>query len=657
MEKLVKRLNEAAKAYYSGKGEIMTDKEYDALYDQLVAMEKETGVILPDSPTQRVGYAVVTSLPKVTHEYPALSLDKTKLVPELVSWANGKETVLSWKCDGLTLQATYNQGRLKSAVTRGNGLVGEDVTHNAPYIAGLPMEVPYTGKLVVRGEVMISYADFTELNQDGEYKNPRNLASASLRLFDSFQAAKRCLHFKAFTLVAAESFPAFYDEALEFLQDLGFHIVDFRLITDQDIQSGVEAFEAEVETYPFPTDGLVLTYRDLKYGTSLGTTGKFPKHSIAFKWQDDVAETKLIDIEWSASRTGLINPVAVFEPVELEGTTVSRASVHNIRYLEEKELGYGDTITVYKANMIIPCIDDNLTRSGNRIPIPSRCPVCGHPTERRVNTDDSSESLYCTNPDCAAKHVGRFVRLAERDGLNIVGISKSAIEQFVSNGFLKTFRDFYHLSNHKEKIMELEGFGEKSYTNLISSIEKSRNTTFRQFFYALGIPGVGHDMGKILEREFACHGGYGNRSKVNCFQMIALSANAREVFLAMDGVGSTYADSMIQWMKQNEEEYNLLLQELCITDDEIKAEGPKEQPLKGLTFVITGSLNHYTNREELKAEIEGKGGKVSGSVSKKTSYLISNEDSNSGKSKKARELGISVLTEEMYQEMFSKNII
>ena len=650
MEKLIKKLNEAAKAYYSGVS-MMSDREYDALYDQLAEMEKETGVVLSDSPTLRVGYEVVSSLQKVTHEYPALSLDKTKDVSKLTEWAGQEETVLMWKCDGLTLQATYEDGKLLTAATRGNGLVGEDVTHNASYIKGLPMKIPYQGKLVVRGEVMIGYEEFRSLNEE-EYKNPRNLASASVRLFDTYLASKRKLQFRAFTLVTATYVPELYDASLELLKEYGFEIVDYIVINNpKDIPQTIQEFEGKVEKYPFPTDGLVLTYRDLEYGRTLGTTGKYPKHSMAFKWKDDAVETTLLTVEWSASRTGLINPVAVFKPVDLEGTTVKRASIHNIRYLEDMKLGYGDTITVYKANKIIPQIADNLTENGNLIPIPAVCPVCGASTERRLNPDGTSESLYCTNPECEAKHVGKYVRLCERDGLNVVGLSKAAITQFVDRGFLKSPKDLFHLDAHKKEIIEMEGFGEKSYKKLMKAIENSRETTFRQFFYALGIPGVGHDMGKILEREFAIHSGYGNSSKANCFQMVALSSNAREMFLAMEGVGSIYADTMITWLREHIEDYNDLLNEVHITDDLIQKPEERETPLAGLTFVITGALLNYANRDELKAEIESLGGKTSRSISKKTSYLISNETSDSGKSKKAAELGIPVITEAQFKEM------
>lgn len=557
MKQLVKKLNEAARNYYS-ELEVtkMSDREYDMLYDKLVAMEKESGVVLPDSPTLRVGYVVVSGLKKAEHKYPALSLDKTKDPAVLVKWADGKETVLSWKEDGLTLVASYQDGKLVSAVTRGNGYIGEDVMHNAPYIAGLPLEIPYKKELVVRGEVLISYEDFEK------------------------------------------------------------------------------------------TDGLVLAYRDRKYGLSLGTTGKFPKHSIAFKWEDDAKETTLKEIEWSASRTGLINPVAIFEPVDLEGTVVKRASIHNLRYLQDLRLGYGDTITVYKANMIIPQIAENLTQNGNLIKIPEVCPVCGKPTEKRLGKD--TEALYCTNPDCAAKHVGKYVRMAERDALNVVGMSKAAIEKFVERGFLTQLSDLYHLEEHKEEIMDMDGFGEKSYEKMIQAIESSQKTTFKQFFYALGIPGIGHDVAKILEKHFNKENG---KTKTDLLYDLGMKENAISELTALEGIGLTTATTLFDWIREHSKEYFSLRKELDIIDDNITTSSVTKQDLAGKTFVITGSLETYANRNELKKEIEERGGKVSGSVSKKTSYLISNEDSSSSKSVKAKELGVKIITETEYKSL------
>lgn len=652
MEKLVNKLNEAAKNYYS-ESEItkMSDHEYDRLYDELVAMEKETGVVLPDSPTLRVGYAVVSGLKKITHKYPALSLDKTKDPQVLVKWADEKETVLSWKEDGLTLVATYLDGELESAVTRGNGYIGEDVTHNAPYISGLPQKIPFKEELVVRGEVLISYKDFETINESGEYANPRNLAASSLRAYDSYVASKRHLHFKAFS-IGSKCEESLYDAQLKWLADMGFGVVNFVVIENpEDIPTEIKYFESLIPDEKDPTDGLVLAYRDREYGISLGTTGKFPKHSIAFKWKDDTKETALKDIEWSASRTGLINPVAVFEPVDLEGTEVKRASIHNLRYLQDLQLGYGDTITVYKANMIIPQIEENTTRNGDLIPIPTHCPVCGSPTERRSGKD--TEALYCTNPDCAAKHVGKYVRMVERDALNVVGVSKSAIEKFVERGFLTHLKDLYHLDEYKDEIIEMDGFGQKSYDKMIQAIEVSRDTTFKQFFYALGIPGIGHDVAKILEKYFSKKEG---KEKTDLLYTIAVESDAISILTALDGIGWTTVATLSDWIYNHVDEYFDLKKELNIMDDVVASTDSPKQDLAGRTFVITGSLELYANRNELKKEIESRGGKVSGSVSKKTSYLISNEDSGSSKSSKslkAKELGVLVITETEYKTMFS----
>lgn len=647
MKQLVKKLNEAARNYYS-ELEVtkMPDREYDMLYDKLVAMEKESGIVLPDSPTLRVGYVVVSGLKKVEHKYPALSLDKTKDPAVLVKWADGKETVLSWKEDGLTLVASHQNGKLVSAVTRGNGYIGEDVMHNAPYIAGLPLEIPYKKELVVRGEVLISYEDFEKVNADGEYANPRNLAASSLRAYDSYVASKRSLHFRAFD-IGTDCEKTMYDEQLDWLSKLGFGTVHYIVIASpEQIPEAIESFKIRIPEEKDPTDGLVLAYRDRKYGLSLGTTGEFPKHSIAFKWEDDAKETTIKEIEWSASRTGLINPVAIFEPVDLEGTVVKRASIHNLRYLQDLRLGYGDTITVYKANMIIPQIAENLTQNGNLIKIPEVCPVCGKPTEKRLGKD--TEALYCTNPDCAAKHVGKYVRMAERDALNVVGMSKAAIEKFVERGFLTQLSDLYHLKEHKEEIMDMDGFGEKSYEKMIQAIESSRETTFKQFFYALGIPGIGHDVAKILEKHFNKENG---KIKTDLLYDLGMKENAISELTALEGIGLTTATTLFDWIREHSKEYFSLREELDIIDDNITTSSVTKQDLAGKTFVITGSLETYANRNDLKKEIEERGGKVSGSVSKKTSYLISNEDSSSSKSVKAKELGVKIITETEYKSL------
>lgn len=646
MENLVKKLNEAAKAYYSGHESTMSDKEYDELYAELQKMEQETGIVLPDSPTQRVGYEVVSTLPKVQHEYPALSLDKTKDVQELKKWLGYKNGILSWKCDGLTAVATWDNGRLTSLVTRGNGMIGEDVTHNAPYIKGLPIEIPDTEHVVVRGEVVISYPDFEKINHkianpEEKYKNPRNLAVSSLRQMDSYIASKRDLQFMAFQLVTPSKRTV--ENNFMWMDLMNIQYVPHLLVNSDSLEDTIAVYEDHLKEgkMEIPTDGLVLTFDDVLYGKSLGTTGKFPKHSIAFKWKDDAVETTIRNVEWSASRTGLINPVAIFDPVELEGTTVTRASIHNIQYMNSLELGKGDTITVYKANMIIPQIDENLTRNGNYFEVPDYCPVCGKPTVRKFNKEHTSEFLYCMNADCPAKHVGKYTRLVERDALNVKGLSSARMEQFVDLGYLKEFADLYHLDQHKEELLSMDGFGEKSYKNMMDAIESSRTTTFRQLFYALGISGAGHDVAKIL-------GAHLEEPKVDNLLSLTRRKDAYVVLTSYEGIGDVTADAIIQWFWWHADEYQHLCHELTIVEET----NTKEQDLTGKIFVITGKLESYPNRDVLKAEIEARGGKVSGSVSKNTSYLINNDvTSNSGKNKKAKELGVAIISEEDFKKL------
>lgn len=648
MENLVKKLHEAAKAYYSGHESAMSDKEYDELYAELQRMEQETGIILPDSPTRQVGYEVVSELLKVKHEYPALSLDKTKDREELKKWLGEHIGILSWKLDGLTAVATYDNGKLVSLVTRGNGEVGEDVTHNAKYIEGLPVQIPFVGHLVIRGETLISYPNFekinaTIVNPDDKYKNPRNLASSSLRLLDSSIAAKRHLHFRAFEVVYPEMVTI--SDSLDWLDTMRIDHVAFWKVNAATIFNAIEILEKSINENLLddPTDGLVLTYDDVAYGKSLGITGKFPKHSIAFKWQDDAVETTIRNIEWSASRTGLINPVAVFDPVELEGTTVTRASVHNIQYMKDLELGKNDTITVYKANKIIPQIDENLTKNGNYFKVPEYCPVCGKPTVRKFNKERTSEFLYCMNAECPAKHVGKYTRLVERDALNVKGLSSARMEQFVNLGYLKEFADLYHLGRFKEELLSMEGFGEKSYQNMMDAIEASRTTTFRQLFYALGIPGAGHDVAKILDARL-------ENPKAENLLSLTRRRDAYTVLTSYEGIGDITADTIINWFWTHGKEYQRLCQELTIMEET----STSKQDLAGKIFVITGKLENYPNRDALKSEIEARGGKVSGSVSKNTSYLINNDvTSISGKNKKAKELGVAIISE----DDFKKNVL
>ncbi len=634
MEELIEKLSEAAKAYYVDAKEIMTNYEYDALYDRLEALEKETGIILAGSPTQKVGYEVASELPKETHPSRMLSLDKTKSREELRDWLGEREGLLSWKLDGLTVVLTYEDGALTKAVTRGNGEVGEVITANAKTFVNLPVKISHKGSLVLRGEAVITYDEFERINEeisdaDAKYKNPRNLCSGSVRQLDSSITAARHVRFYAFSLVSAEGtdFERRRDE-MEWLSAQGFETVEWRLVDGESVIDAVEDFEKAVEKNPVPSDGLVLTYDDIAYGQSLGTTAKAPRDSIAFKWADQTAETVLREIEWSASRTGLINPVAVFDSVELEGTTVTRASVHNVSIMEDLALGVGDTITVYKANMIIPQIAENLTKSGSAVP-PESCPVCGGKT--RIKDENGVRTLWCENPECLAKQIKSFTLFVSRDAMNIEGLSEATIEKLIAKGLIKEQADILRIEEHRDAIVEMEGFGEKSFANLAASVEKAKNTTPERLLYALGIPGIGVANAKTIAS--AC----GRKWR----KMTALT---KEELLEIDGIGDVLADGYVKFFADPEKAAGVRDIEALVTLDETEEE--RDDFFDGLTFVITGSLEFYENRDALKAEIEKAGGKVSGSVSSKTSYLVNNDiTSTSGKNKKARELGIPVIDE------------
>lgn len=642
MKELVLILNQASKAYYAEGREIMTNLEYDKRYDELAALEKETGVVLAKSPTQRVGYEVVSSLPKDTHAAPMLSLDKTKDREALRAFTGENVSLLSWKLDGLTVVLTYENGVLAKAVTRGNGVTGEVITNNARVFQNVPLRIAHQGTVVVRGEAVISYEDFARINEeitdeDAKYKNPRNLCSGSVRQLNSEITAKRSVYFIVYALISADGvdFGNSHINELEWLRSQGFSIVQYKRVTEENILEAVQWFENHIEKNHFPSDGLVLLYDDIAYGRRLGRTAKFPRNSIAFKWADEQAETTLKEIEWSPSRTGLINPVAIFEPVELEGTTVSRASVHNVSIVKELALGIGDRITVYKANMIIPQIAENLTRSGN-VPVPDTCPVCGGAT--RIDKANDVEVLYCTNPQCQVKHVKAFALLASRDALNMEGLSEATLEKFIKAGFLKQFSDMFHLADYKDQIVQMEGFGEKSYENLTASIERARNTTLPRLIYGLGIANIGVANAKLLCKAYD-------------YDLTALQNADRESLAEIDGIGGVIADGIAAYFADETKQAQLasLLKELTL---EKPQEEKKEQVLDGKTFVVTGSVHHFANRKELQALIESLGGKVTGSVSKNTDYLINNDTaSTSGKNKKAKELSIPVLTEEAFLEL------
>lgn len=643
MKELIEILNRASKAYYQENTEIMSNFEYDALYDELEALEKETGIVMAQSPTIHVGYELLTELPKEAHSSPMLSLDKTKSAEDLRSWLDGREGLLSWKLDGLTIVLTYRNGKLDKAVTRGNGEVGEVITSNAKTFVNLPLKIGFQGELVLRGEAVIPYSVFNRINHeiedvDARYKNPRNLCSGSVRQLNSQITASRSVHFYAFNLVSAEGMEfASREKQFLWLAEQGFDLVEYVKVSPETIVAEVAKFAERISDMDVPSDGLVLIYEDIAYGDSLGRTAKFPRDSIAFKWADETAETHLRYVEWSASRTGLINPVAVFEPVQLEGTTVSRASVHNLSIVESLELGEGDRITVYKANMIIPQIAENLTRSA-KLEIPAQCPVCGGATEVRMINE--AKSLYCTNPACTAKKIKSLALFVSRDAMNIDGLSEATLEKLVAAGMIHSFADLYHLDRYREQIVEMEGMGEKSYEKLMDSIEKSRNTTISRVIYSLGIEGVGPATAKLICNYFD--------------QNPELVAKAQEEELvAIEGIGPVTAAAVASYFasEENRAVYEALLQELKLQKEQIS----RESGITGKIFVITGSLNHYANRNALKAEIERLGGKVTGSVTSKTNYLINNDvTSGSSKNKKARELRIPILSEEDFLAMIQE---
>ena len=642
MQELVELLNRAAKAYYQDADEIMSNYEYDALYDELQALEAQTGVTLSSSPTVNVGYEILSELPKERHPSPMLSLDKTKDVAGLQAFAGDQKVVMSWKMDGLTIVLTYRDGGLVKAVTRGNGEVGEVITANARTFKNLPLQIPYKGELVLRGEAVIGYKDFEKINEeiaevDAKYKNPRNLCSGSVRQLNSEITAKRNVKFYGFSLVQAEGVDFHNSRAaqLDWLASQGFEVVEHIVVSREEIPNEVIKFSEKIVSNDFPSDGLVLIYDDVAYGQSLGRTSKFPRDSFAFKWADETSKTVLREIEWSPSRTGLINPVAIFDPVELEGTTVSRASVHNISIMEELELGIGDQIEVYKANMIIPQIAENLTRSGVK-DIPKVCPVCGGATE--IRSISNAKALYCTNPECQAKQLKSYALFVSRDALNIDGLSEATLEKFIARGFIHDFADLFHLEQHREEICEMDGFGEKSYNNLIASVEKARETTLPRLIYGLGIANIGLANAKLICKEIGHDPGR------------VMDLNAEDL-AAIDGIGDVIAGNYVAYFADAEHRklFEKLLKEVKLPEEQ---EDVGEQTFAGMNFVITGSVEHFANRNEVKALIESKGGKVTGSVTSKTNYLINNNvESTSSKNKKAKDLGIPIIMEEDFLKM------
>lgn len=642
IKELITILNKANKAYYQDNEEIMSNLEYDGLYDELVSLERETGIVLSNSPSVNVGYEVSEELPKELHAYPMLSLDKTKEAEGLKSFLGDKEGLLSWKLDGLTIVLTYRDGVLTKAITRGNGNIGEVVTGNARKFKNLPVNIAFKGELIIRGEAVIKYSDFNLINEkfenvEARYKNPRNLCSGSVRQLNNKITEERNVNFYAFSLVRAEGidFENSAKRQYEWLMEQGFMVVGHMVVTKENIEETVKEFADAIVDQDIPSDGLVLLLDDIAYGESLGATSKFPRNSIAFKWADEVKQTTLKQILWSPSRTGLINPIAVFEPVELEGTTVTRASLHNLSILEALALGEGDTIEVYKANMIIPQIADNITRSGVK-EFPECCPACGQDVE--IKSDNDIKTLYCTNKDCPAKKVKSFTHFVSRNAMNIDGLSEETLDKFIKSGFIMEFADLYKLDRYKEEIISMPGLGQKSYDNLINSIEISRNTQLYRVIYGLGIPNIGLSNAKLIAKEFD-------------YDLDRVKNADEDTLLQIAGIGGVIAKTFVDYFKDEENNRRLdeLLKEIRILSE---ASDTKPQSLEGKIFVITGSLNHFSNRDEAKEKIESLGGKVTGSVTSKTSFLINNDNtSNSTKNKKAKELGVKIINEEEFLTM------
>ncbi len=644
MTELIQILNKASESYYAKDEEIMSNFEYDALYDELVTLEEKTGIVLSNSPTHNVGYAAVDFLPKETHDRPMLSLAKTKSREELASWLTDKEGLLSWKLDGLTVVLTYENGELSKAVTRGNGEVGEVITPNARTFTNIPLKISFKEKLVLRGEAVISYSDFEKVNaeiedEEDKYKNPRNLCSGSVRQLNSEITAKRHVRLIAFSLVSAEGREFTYrSEEYDFLSSLGFEVVEHFKVKRDTVGERIAYFADRIKSYDIPSDGLVLCYEDIAYGKSLGMTAKFPRDSIAFKWQDETARTTLREIEWSPSRTGLINPVAIFDSVELEGTSVSRASVHNLSVMEDLKLGIGDEILVYKANMIIPQIAENLTKSGN-MEIPKACPCCGGPTSVKVVKE--ARTLYCVNPLCPAKQIKKFTHFVSRDAFNVEGLSEATLEKFVDEGFIKEYSDIFNLERFHDRIVTMEGFGEKSYANLLESIEKAKDISLANFVYSLGILNVGLANAKVICRAY-------DNDPECVFNL------TRDELMSIDGIGEVIADSYIGYFANcnNKMEVDKLLSIVRMRKEDAVSD---ESPLSGKTVVVTGSLNLYASRKDLQAEIERRGAKLSGSVSKNTFVLVNNDvNSTSSKNKTAKELNVPIMSEEEFVNLYLK---
>ena len=644
IKELVEILNKAAKSYYVDAVEIMPNIEYDKLYDELLGLEKETNVVLSNSPTQNVGYEIAGELPKKAHESPMLSLDKTKSVEDLREWLGDNKALLSWKMDGLTIVLTYRDGELAEAVTRGNGTIGEVITNNAKNFQNIPLKIEFKGELILRGEAIIKYSDFKRINDaiedaTAKYKNPRNLCSGSVRQLNPAITKSRMVYCNIFNVVKADGvdFENSKAKQFEWAKNEGFDVVEYKFTDSKSIADDIAEFESKIESNDIPSDGLVLLLDDIALGERLGSTSKFPRNAMAFKWSDERQVTKLKYIEWSPSRTGLINPVAVFEPVELEGTTVSRASLHNVSIFEDLMLGVGDEISVYKANMIIPQVYENLTKS-NTEKVPDTCPACG--SHASIKQDNESKVLLCTNPDCQIKHIKQYALMASRDALNIDGLSESTLEKFLSKGFIKNDSDIFKLDRYKDEIVNMEGFGRRSYEKLMAALEEAKHTNVARFLYSLGINGIGSANAKMIAKYFD-----------NDIDKIITAG--KDELLEIEGIGEVLANSIVDFFKDSKNIENVKsLREVLIFEAE---ESAGSDSFAGKVFVITGSLEHFTNRNELKELIEKNGGKVSGSVSSKTNFLINNDTaSNSSKNKKAKELGVEIISEEDFLKLLEE---
>lgn len=646
IEQLVEQLNKASAAYYNGQDEIMSNYEWDAMFDELVTLEKETGYIMAESPTQNAGFEEDGSGEKEAHEYPALSLAKTKQISELQDWAGKRPIWLSWKLDGLTLVLTYDGGKLTKILTRGNGTIGTNITFLKGAISGFPQKIKYKGHLVVRGEAAISYTDFALINDmieddDEKYANPRNLASGTLNLDDPEEVKNRHVKFHAFTLVHLDEEMLSWGERMQFLENLGFNVVDREATDAGKLPEAIERWTKKVENgqMDVPVDGLVICYDDTDYAASGSVTGHHATRAgFAFKWQDESVETKLDYIEWSCA-VSTISPVAVFEPVQIEGTTVSRASLCNLSEIERLGIGKECTLEVIKANKIIPkCIA--VKDAVGEVEIPTECPVCHAPTEIRISKNSGTKTLHCTNPDCTAKNVKKFTRFVSKSGMDIDGLSIQTMLKFINEGYIHEFADIYHLKDHFDVISQMEGFGEKSVNNMDKSIEKSRNVHPVNFIFALCIPLIGTDAGKKIVGSIG-------------FEAFLKRMEHQEGFEDIDGIGAERSNSILAWYAKESNRMSLvhLLEELSI--EHVEPKDTSEGTCVGMTFVITGDVHHYKNRDEFKAYVESQGGKVAGSVSGKTSYLVNNDvESNSSKNRKAKDLGIPIISEDEFVAQF-----